>query len=58
MAGTKTGITAIQADFKIAGLPLDILNQALTAGHVAKRNIIRIMSSTISKPRYLKLDVM
>lgn len=50
IAGTKTGITALQADFKIAGLPLDILNQALTAGHAAKRNIINIMAQTISKP--------
>ncbi|XP_034238551.1 polyribonucleotide nucleotidyltransferase 1, mitochondrial isoform X2 [Thrips palmi] len=50
IAGTKSGITALQADFKISGLPLDILNQAITAGHTAKRNIINIMSQTISKP--------
>lgn len=52
MAGTKTGFTALQADFKIPGVPLDLLKQALVEGHTAKRKIINIMSNVINGPRY------
>ena len=48
MAGTKTGITALQADFKIPGIPLDILHLALSRGHAAKGKIIKTMQKTIS----------
>ncbi|XP_052119931.1 polyribonucleotide nucleotidyltransferase 1, mitochondrial isoform X6 [Frankliniella occidentalis] len=50
IAGTKTGITALQADFKIPGISLDILHKVLSEGHTAKRKIINIMSETISSP--------
>lgn len=53
LAGTKTGITALQADFKIPGISLDILHLALSKGHAAKTKIIKTMQSTISSPRYV-----
>lgn len=50
IAGTKTGITALQVDFKIPGITLELLNKALAEGHVAKKKIISIMKQTISTP--------
>ncbi|KAK3932810.1 Polyribonucleotide nucleotidyltransferase 1, mitochondrial [Frankliniella fusca] len=50
IAGTKTGITALQADFKIPGITLDIFHKVLSEGHSAKRKIINIMNETISSP--------
>lgn len=57
MAGTKKGLTALQADFKIAGITIELLNAALLQGHTAKKNILKIMKKAISKPR-LKKDNM
>ncbi|XP_046746299.1 polyribonucleotide nucleotidyltransferase 1, mitochondrial [Diprion similis] len=51
LAGTKKGITAIQADVKIPGIPAKIVFEALQQGHDAKSKIIEIMRSAISKPR-------
>ncbi|XP_014240818.1 polyribonucleotide nucleotidyltransferase 1, mitochondrial [Cimex lectularius] len=51
IAGTKKGITALQADIKIPGLPLKIVMEAIQAGWEAKSKIIDIMNSTISEPR-------
>uniref|UniRef100_A0A8B9HN86 Protein phosphatase 4 regulatory subunit 3C n=1 Tax=Astyanax mexicanus TaxID=7994 RepID=A0A8B9HN86_ASTMX len=51
MAGTNKGITALQADIKIPGLPLKIVMEAIQQATVAKREILGIMNKTISKPR-------
>ncbi|KAK2865843.1 hypothetical protein Q7C36_001899 [Tachysurus vachellii] len=51
MAGTNKGITALQADVKIPGLPLKIVMEAIQQATVAKREILGIMNKTISKPR-------
>ncbi|XP_029449602.1 polyribonucleotide nucleotidyltransferase 1, mitochondrial [Rhinatrema bivittatum] len=51
MAGTNKGITALQADIKIPGLPLKIVMEAVQQATVAKREILQIMSKTIAKPR-------
>ncbi|XP_066515093.1 polyribonucleotide nucleotidyltransferase 1, mitochondrial [Hoplias malabaricus] len=51
MAGTNKGITALQADIKIPGLPLKIVMEAVQQATVAKREILAIMNKTISKPR-------
>ena len=32
MAGTRTGITALQVDFKLPGVPLEIVSKALEQG--------------------------
>ncbi|XP_043911146.1 polyribonucleotide nucleotidyltransferase 1, mitochondrial [Protopterus annectens] len=51
MAGTSKGITALQADVKIPGLPLKIVMEAIQQATVAKREILNIMNKTIAKPR-------
>lgn len=51
MAGSSKGITALQADIKIPGLPLKIVMEAIQQATVAKREILGIMNKVISKPR-------
>ena len=46
VAGTRTGITALQADIKLPGLPLHIVETALIKGHKAINSIIDIMESS------------
>ncbi|KAG8443987.1 hypothetical protein GDO86_009245, partial [Hymenochirus boettgeri] len=51
MAGTSKGITALQADIKIPGLPLKIVMEAIQQATVAKKEIIQIMNKVIAKPQ-------
>ncbi|XP_062257575.1 polyribonucleotide nucleotidyltransferase 1, mitochondrial [Platichthys flesus] len=51
LAGTNKGITALQADVKIAGLPLKLVMEAIQQATVAKREILGIMNKSIVKPR-------
>uniref|UniRef100_A0A8D2L1T1 Polyribonucleotide nucleotidyltransferase 1, mitochondrial n=2 Tax=Varanus komodoensis TaxID=61221 RepID=A0A8D2L1T1_VARKO len=51
MAGTSKGITALQADIKLPGIPLKIVMEAIQQATVAKREILQIMNKTIAKPR-------
>lgn len=51
MAGSSKGITALQADVKIPGLPLKIVMEAIQQATVAKREILGIMGQCISRPR-------
>uniref|UniRef100_A0AAQ5XB96 Polyribonucleotide nucleotidyltransferase 1, mitochondrial n=1 Tax=Amphiprion ocellaris TaxID=80972 RepID=A0AAQ5XB96_AMPOC len=51
MAGTNKGITALQADVKIPGLPLKVVMEAIQQATVAKREILGIMNKCIVKPR-------
>ncbi|ETE71379.1 Polyribonucleotide nucleotidyltransferase 1, mitochondrial, partial [Ophiophagus hannah] len=51
MAGTNKGITALQADIKIPGIPLKIVMEAIQQATVAKKEILQIMSKVIAKPR-------
>lgn len=53
MAGTKKGITAIQADIKIPGLPLKVVMEAIQRATEAKSKILDIMNNCISKPRFV-----
>lgn len=52
VAGTKKGITAIQADIKIPGLPLKIVMESLQKATDAKSKIIDIMAECIREPRF------
>lgn len=56
IAGTKKGITALQADIKIPGLPLRIVMEALQKATDAKGKILQIMHECIDKPRTEKKD--
>ncbi len=51
VAGTESGVTAIQLDLKIAGVSLDLLNKALTQAREARLSILNEMKNAISKPR-------
>jgi polyribonucleotide nucleotidyltransferase len=50
-AGTSKGITALQMDMKVHGLPLDILRQALMQGKEGRAHILAHMVETIAEPR-------
>ncbi|XP_053567998.1 polyribonucleotide nucleotidyltransferase 1, mitochondrial, partial [Bombina bombina] len=56
MAGTNKGITALQADIKIPGLPLKIVMEAVQQATVARKEILQIMNKSISKPRTNKKE--
>ncbi|HIK13976.1 MAG TPA: polyribonucleotide nucleotidyltransferase [Leptolyngbyaceae cyanobacterium M33_DOE_097] len=51
VAGTDTGITALQLDMKITGLPLDVIAQAVNQAKPARLHILSKMLETISIPR-------
>ena len=50
VAGTRTGITALQADIKIPGLPFNIIQEALQKGQKGINQILDIMEGCISEP--------
>ena len=56
VAGTKKGITSIQTDIKIPGLPLKIVNESLQKAIEAKNRILDIMNDCINAPRMEKKD--
>ncbi|MBW4563266.1 MAG: polyribonucleotide nucleotidyltransferase [Mojavia pulchra JT2-VF2] len=51
VAGTDTGITALQMDMKISGLSLDIIAQAIHQAKSARLHILDKMLQTIEQPR-------
>jgi len=53
VAGTKTGITALQMDIKIQGINEAIMEVALTKAKVARNHILGEMNAVISKPKEL-----
>ena len=50
-AGTANGITALQMDMKVHGLPTEILRQALLTARKGRLFILESMLQTISAPR-------
>ena len=53
VAGTETGITALQMDIKISGINESIMETALVKAKAARDHILAIMNETISKPKEL-----
>ncbi|MDY0177791.1 MAG: polyribonucleotide nucleotidyltransferase [Bacilli bacterium] len=51
VAGTKTGITALQMDIKIRGVTREVLKEALAQSHSAREQIRIVMEKAISEPR-------
>ena len=51
VAGTQSGITAIQMDIKIDGLSMDIMKEALNQAKDARLHVLERMSSIIDEPR-------
>jgi polyribonucleotide nucleotidyltransferase len=50
-AGTEKGITALQMDMKVHGLPVPVLKESLLQGKVGRAHILASMLETISEPR-------
>jgi len=51
VTGTEKGITCIQMDMKVHGLPVEILGEALTKSKSGRAYILKHMIETISAPR-------
>jgi polyribonucleotide nucleotidyltransferase len=53
VAGTETGITALQMDIKIQGINESIMEVALTKAKAARTHILNEMNAVINKPKEL-----
>ncbi len=51
VAGTTVGVTAIQMDVKVSGIPVPILAEALEKARLARLQILEVMNAAISTPR-------
>jgi polyribonucleotide nucleotidyltransferase len=50
-AGTSEGITALQMDMKVHGLPVEVLREALMTAKKGRAHILEHMISTIASPK-------
>jgi polyribonucleotide nucleotidyltransferase len=51
VTGTTEGITALQMDMKVHGLPVEVLKQALLQGKEGRAHILKHMLSVLNGPR-------
>ncbi len=51
VAGTRKGITAIQLDLKLPGVPYSVLAEGIRKATTARLSVLDIMDKTIDKPR-------
>jgi polyribonucleotide nucleotidyltransferase len=51
VAGTRTGVTAIQLDIKLDGIPLAVLVEALEGARVARLHILDVIEKELGAPR-------
>ena len=51
VTGTTEGITALQMDMKVHGLPVEVLRKALEQGRDGRAHILEHMLTTIAQPR-------
>jgi len=51
IAGSKDGITAIQMDIKLTGIPREVLEQALEQAKVGRLHILKEMLKVIKEPK-------
>jgi polyribonucleotide nucleotidyltransferase len=51
VAGTKDGVTAIQLDVKVEGVPVSVLAEGLIAAKTARLSILETMAKAIALPR-------
>lgn len=57
VAGTKSGITALQMDIKITGITEEIMRMALNQALAARLEILELMNNTIPEPAAIKPNV-
>ncbi len=51
VSGTKQGVTAVQMDVKLDGVPLNILSEAFGQAREARLQILDVLEAAIDKPR-------
>lgn len=51
VAGTREGITSVQVDLKIEGMPIDLIAKALKIAKEGRLHILDIMESCIKEPK-------
>ena len=51
VAGTRSGITALQMDIKVGGISIGMMREALAQAKKARLEILDIMDKTLSAPR-------
>jgi len=51
VAGTRTGITAVQMDVKVGGIPIKILEEAFEKARLARLHILEVIEKELSAPR-------
>lgn len=51
VTGTENGITAIQVDIKISGLPQEIIREALQGARRARLQVLEVMNACLAQPR-------
>lgn len=51
VAGTREGITGVQMDVKVEGVPLTVLAEAFTQAKKARLQILDVITAAISEPR-------
>jgi polyribonucleotide nucleotidyltransferase len=51
VAGTKEGVTAVQMDVKVDGIPLPILKEAFEKAKAARMKILEVIEAEIKEPR-------
>lgn len=51
VAGTKTGVTALQVDIKLTGLPREAIREAVLGARAAREHILDAMERVIPSPR-------
>ncbi|XP_058460069.1 polyribonucleotide nucleotidyltransferase 1, mitochondrial [Malaya genurostris] len=56
VAGTRKGMTAIQADIKIPGIPLKVVMESLQKAMEARFKILDLMENTIGMARTIRKD--
>ncbi|GAC1636804.1 MAG: polyribonucleotide nucleotidyltransferase [Candidatus Acidiferrum sp.] len=51
VAGTRSGITALQMDIKVTGISIPMMREALAQAKKARLEILDIMDATLAEPR-------
>ncbi|PIR42800.1 polyribonucleotide nucleotidyltransferase [candidate division WWE3 bacterium CG10_big_fil_rev_8_21_14_0_10_35_32] len=51
MTGTKNGMTAIQMELKVQGVPLELVENIFEKSRIARLKVLDVMNSAISVPR-------
>jgi len=51
LTGTKDGMTAIQLELKVQGLPLELLDKVFEVSKAARLKVLEVMNTAIGEPR-------